>query len=876
MVARYRMKYLLALCALVAVPAFSMTYSTAQEKPVTPYKAPAESTEAVSDATATTTADSTEEEKEKKTIESETKSSKRFDGLFTVFQDTTDGSLKVMIKKSQLNKEYIYFTQTVDGPTIAGHFRGNYRQTRVFSVRKHFNRIELVAENTSFYFDKDHPLRRARDANISDAILVSEKIEVDDGDAGIFLIEGGFFLTEALHQIKRSKDPNAKGPRFSLGSLSKTKTKIRDIRNYPANTDLIIDYVYDSASPVVRGGRDVTDARSVTIALRHSLIEMPKNDYKPRADDPRIGYFATQVTDLTSTEVAPYRDMIRRWHLVKKDPKARLSRPVKPITFWIENTTPNEIRKVVKKGALAWNKAFEAAGFKDAIEVKIQPDDADWDAGDIRYNVLRWTSSPNPPFGGYGPSFVNPRTGEILGADIMLEFIYVSIRLWYDRVFETAASPIMEDPLGLPDDPHICTVARGLHEETLFGLQALKVMGATKLEMNKLLEEGLQRLILHEIGHTLALSHNFRATYLHDPVTIHDKGLTSKQGLTGSVMEYPAINFAPLGKKQGHYYDFVPGPYDTWAIEYGYSAALKDPKKESKRLETILARSTEPQLAYANDADDMRSSTRGIDPRAMIYDMSSDPITYGIERIELLKNLTGKLLAKYDDEGSTYQELRQAYLILTGRQWTWGQVFSRHIGGVYVDRAVVGQPGATKPFTPVAYEDQKRAMKAIADYILAPDAFDASPDLYSHLQRQRRGFTGPGEPQIHARILNAHKSVLGHLLHKRTLIRITDSGLYGNTYGVHEMVGDLSGAVFAADIDGPVNTVRQNLQQEYLDRLVGVFEGSGFDHVAKSAVLSNLRAIQTWIKRAAAADYTTTAHRELLLFKIDRAMDPRS
>jgi hypothetical protein len=106
----------------------------------------------------------------------------------------------------------------------------------------------------------------------------------------------------------------------------------------------------------------------------------------------------------------------------------------------------------------------------------------------------------------------------------------------------------------------------------------------------------------------------------------------------------------------------VPGAYDTWAIEYGYSPALKDQKKEAKRLETILARSSEPQLAYANDADDMRSSNRGIDPRAMIFDMSNDPITYGIERIKLLRHLMGELLDKYAESGDTYHELRQAYL----------------------------------------------------------------------------------------------------------------------------------------------------------------------------------------------------------------------
>jgi len=122
----------------------------------------------------------------------------------------------------------------------------------------------------------------------------------------------------------------------------------------------------------------------------------------------RIGYFTDQVTDLTSPSPTPYRDLIHRWDLVKKDKNAVLSEPVEPIVWWIENTTPRQLRDTIRNAALAWNEAFEAAGFKNALVVKEQPDDADWDAGDIRYNVLRWTSSPNPPFGGYGPSFVNP------------------------------------------------------------------------------------------------------------------------------------------------------------------------------------------------------------------------------------------------------------------------------------------------------------------------------------------------------------------------------------------------------------------------------------------------------------------------------------
>ena len=130
---------------------------------------------------------------------------------------------------------------------------------------------------------------------------------------------------------------------------------------------------------------------------------------------------------MTSASVTPYRDVINRWHLVKKNSEAELSEPVEPIVWWMENTTPENIRDLIRTAALKWNEAFEKAGFKNALQIELQPDDSDWDAGDIRYNVLRWTSSPQPPFGGYGPSLANPRTGQIIAADIMLELSLIHI-----------------------------------------------------------------------------------------------------------------------------------------------------------------------------------------------------------------------------------------------------------------------------------------------------------------------------------------------------------------------------------------------------------------------------------------------------------------
>ena len=345
-----------------------------------------------------------EDSTEVATIESTTDSSRKYEGLFTIYQDSISGKSHMLIRYDQIGKEFIYFTHTTEGLVDAGHVRGGYEGSRIITFERYFNRVEIVAQNTSFYFDPENPLSRAASANISPAILVSQEIIVDDTTNNELLIEvDDVFLTEALHQVKPSPNPNdTPGSRFSLGNLNKSKSKYVEIRSYPLNTDLEVEYVYDNPFPTNHGRGGVTDARSVRIHLQHSFVEMPDNNYKPRRDDPRVGYFLTQITDMTSPRNTPYLDVIHRWHLEKKHPNAAISEPKEPITFWIENTTPHEFRDAVKEGIIRWNEAYEVAGFKDAIQAKIQPDDADWDAGDIRYNVIRWTSSPNPPKAGLG------------------------------------------------------------------------------------------------------------------------------------------------------------------------------------------------------------------------------------------------------------------------------------------------------------------------------------------------------------------------------------------------------------------------------------------------------------------------------------------
>jgi hypothetical protein len=450
-----------------------------------------------------------DEEKKAKTIAELTENSERFDGYFTLFRDKKSGETQMLIKADQLDKEFIYWLQVANGVVQAGYFKGAYGPSGMVAVSRHFDRIEFVAKNTNFYFDPDNAISKASEANISDALLAVAKIAAEDEETGDILIKvDKLFKSEALAQITPSPNPDA-DPKtaFSLGKLDGDKTKILNMRSYPRNTDVEVEYVYSNPQPKVVGGPDVTDARNVSLRVMHSFIKAPENGYTPRYSDARMGFFDVQVTDLTSRDVAPYRDVINRWHLVKKDPDAALSEPVEPITWWIENTTPVEWRELIRGAALGWNSAFEKAGFKNAMVVNIQPDDADWDAGDIRYNVLRWTSSPNPPFGGYGPSFPDPRTGQLIGADIMLEFSFMN------RVVR--ARELMQD------DPAIkfwgdnklafCTLGHSLQMNSAFAGIAADVAGYGDELNERLAHDTMYYLILHELGHTLGMNHNMKA-----------------------------------------------------------------------------------------------------------------------------------------------------------------------------------------------------------------------------------------------------------------------------------------------------------------------------------------------------------------------------
>ncbi|MGB2397861.1 MAG: zinc-dependent metalloprotease [Flavobacteriaceae bacterium] len=769
------------------------------------------------------------DENAEKTIADLTKSSHKIEGLFTIYRDSISGKIKLMIKENQLDERFIYFSQIADGVTEAGSFRGLYRGSSVFTLKKHFDKIELVAPNTNFYFDPTNPLSKSQGANTTNALISSSKILVHDKAAAAYLIDANdLILSETLTRINPPRSPSSSPKDFKLGSFDKAKSKIKDIKNYTDNTNIKTEYVFKNPSFTNGGSSAVQDARNVSIKVFHSFMQMPSDGYQIRLDDPRVGYFTTQVNDMTSLETTNYRDLVHRWRLVKKDSSLAISEPEKPITWWIENTTPIEWREIIEEGVLAWNTAFEKAGFKNAIVVKQQPDDATWDAGDVNYNVLRWTSSPRPPFSGYGPSMVNPISGEILASDIMLEFAHFTGKAFYDRLFSDAQANMDlskddTEPLGKTAfDGGFCSFGTGMHENLLFGQTVLTAVGASDLELKQLNKEALKSLVMHEIGHTLGLNHNMKGSQLFSPEQLSDPEFIKGKALTASVMDYEAINITLDKKNQGQYENMAVGPYDVWAIQFGYAPMTGEERTH------LLDQSTSPELIFGNDADDMRSPGKAIDPRVMTYDLSSDPIRYSIDRFKVVDRTMQNLLTRFLKEGSSYEDLRKAYYVLNAQAGKAGEVISRYIGGVYVDRAMYGQKGGTQPYTPVSLSDQKRAFKALNDYIFSPSAFQVSPKIYTYLARQRRGFDffeRPEDPKIHDLVLGYQTRVLAHLMHPNTLQRIMDSELYGNQYRLATFMTDLTTAMFAQDIQKDVNTFRQNLQAVYVKRLINMVTG---------------------------------------------------
>ena len=502
------------------------------------------------------------------------------EGLFTLYHRPETGKVYLELAPEQLQKNYLCFISLESGIGEGGLFRGLDLIEFLFQWRRQNNKVQLVVPNINFRTQPNDPQSRSVNRSLSDSVLYSLPVLATHPERQSLLVD----LTDVITSDQDLSNLANAFSRF-LGSsyrIDPEKSYISQVKSFPLNIEIesVFGFSQNSGSQA-RNLSSIPDSRAFNLNVRYSFIEVPsENSYRPRLADERVGFFTTAYKDLSnSSGRSPFVRYINRWNLQKQDPNAPLSPPVKPIVFWIENTVPLEYREAIGEGVLMWNKAFEQAGFKDAIHVKQMPDDAAWDPADVRYNTIRWSTSFQPWFNGYGPSHVNPLTGEILDADIVIEsnavakfyegvgFLVESNqennslasqnpcelgRLSLSKATATSNSNLSHELSA----EHLC-FGFDSNRQLAMGAMAMTLLdgvGENSPKIQDYVHQYLSFLTAHEIGHTLGLRHNFHGSTLLSPEQLNDTDITRDLGLVGSVMDYVPVNLAPQGEPQGDYF----------------------------------------------------------------------------------------------------------------------------------------------------------------------------------------------------------------------------------------------------------------------------------------------------------------------------------
>lgn len=715
-------------------------------------------------------------------FESLTTGMKRVDGMWTIYQK--DQQLLVDFSPSHLNQNFIVLTSIAKGISrgmVLGGMTWGFGDDVIWTFQKVGEKLHVVRRNVRFRANAGSPEGAAVKMAYSDSILYALPIQTTTPTGGYLVDMTRIFMSDD-QQIGRSI-----GPGFGFAADRSTWAKIK---SFPHNVELQVAAVY-------AGGGDletVADSRGVQVNVHYSISQLPSSGYQPRIADDRVGYFLTVLKDFSDKkDNEHFVRYINRWNLQKADPAAKLSPPKDPIIFYLERTVPIALRPHVRAGIEEWNKAFEKLGYANAIEVRQQRDDDDFDPEDVRYNTFRWITAG----AGFamGPSRVNPLTGQILDADIIFDSDFMQYWKHQYETFTTAdvAALMGGGAITAPEErlfgkvmssghSHLpgahCSYCQGMQQQMGFTAAVMAARGdlaAGKEMPEEFVAQALKEVVMHEVGHTLGLRHNFKASSWKTLAEIDDPVKGAAEGTVASVMDYTPANLAPKGAKQGLYYPTTIGPYDYWAIEYGYKSIGGD---ESAELKKIASRSAEPGLDYGTDED-----TRGnvdSDPSANRFDLGKDPLEFAKRQMQTSAELWPKVVEQAVPAGEGYQRARQAFGMLFSEYWRTVYFAARIPGGIYVYRDHKGDPQGRAPFKVVEPAKQRDAMKLIASSAFGPLNFP--PDVLNHLAATRWSHWGLREPTrldypIHNFVAMMQARILGQLLSGTTLTRLYDSEL---------------------------------------------------------------------------------------------------
>ncbi len=862
-----------------------------------------------------------------------TKSLKRKPGLFTLYQNDRTGQTYAEINPDQLNQNYLCTFTLESGVGQSGLYRGMPLGELLFYFRRVNNNIDFVVRNVNFRVQRGSTLQRSVERSFSDSVLYSLPIRSINNKQKSMLVDLGPLFVSDITGLSSFLSEFFEGGY----SVDTSNSYFAPARAFPKNVELESIFNFSGKSASLSA---LADSRAFTLRVRYSLSQLPAdNSYRPRLADSRVGYFITAYKDFSNDRQRErFVRYINRWHLEKQDPTAALSPPKQPIVYWLENTIPLEYRQPIREGVLMWNRAFEKIGFKDAIQVRQMPDKADWDPADIRYNTIRWFHADDAVFA-IGPSRVNPLTGQILDADIAISADFVQYIRNQFRVFGDLRQTQPQDFMAqLMNSHNLCrekwlrlparfeaqrrslqTLPRLLREQDFcYGMEAASQMSSAHValsfknllpsgeEMKAFFHEFLRELAAHEVGHTLGLRHNFHGSTMLMPEELHNTDITRSKGLGGSVMDYNAPNIAPDGVKQGDYFTSVVGPYDEWAIAYGYTPInAVIPVQELPTLQKIASRSPEPDLAYATDEDFYAA----LDPEVNLFDLSGNTLVHAKTKMDQARQLWKRLETRYPSRGESYTEVREIFDTVLGNYFS--QVFDLvpYVGGQHFHRHHGGDPNARKPFEPVALEKQRQALALLQTYVFDTEAFQFSPTLLSELAPSRWNHWGSFldyrlDYPLHDQILFLQSLVLSDLLSSDRLVRMLDDELKnppGQTLALPELFTTLQSGIWTElwSDQQPikVSSLRRSLQRQHLNLLVNmVLRANGIDSArnfadfivairtdaapedARSIAWYTLRELRdrinsTLSRQREAMDLATKAHLQESFDRITKALD---
>ncbi len=693
------------------------------------------------------------------------------DGLFSVHQ--VGDKYYYEVPFNLLDKDMLLVTRISKIPEgLGGGYvnAGSKANEQIVHWSRVQNSIHLKSISYNSVADEELPIFQSVSDNNYAPVIAAFKIEAFNADSSAAVIEvNNLFLTD-VRAISGLSERLRK--MYKVRSLDKSRSFINRMQSYPQNVEVRHDMTFSATEPPAR-------SRTGTISLQQSqsMYLLPAEPMQPRLHDKRVGWFTIRQIDYGSEALkADQKTYIRRWRLEPKDPAAyargELVEPVKPIIYYLDPATPEKWRPYFRQGIEDWQKAFEVAGFKNAIIAKDAPtkeEDPDWSPEDARYSTVRYVATTTR--NAMGPSVSDPRSGEIIESDIV--WYHNHLRSYRNRyLLETGAANPSARTLNTPDAE---------------------------------IGEMMRMVIAHEVGHALGLPHNMKASYSYPTDSLRSATFTQKWGLAATIMDYTRYNYVAQPGDEGVRWVRMLGPYDEYAINWGYRY-IADANSAAAEKPTLNAWINEK----AGDNRYLFGGSNRFDPSSQTESVGDDPVkasTYGLKNLKIVAPNLAKWTAT---PGEGYEDLAELYGELIGVWSRYAGHVVTNIGGVYEHFITVDQEGVTYSHLPKA--EQAQAMKFLTDNVFTTPKWLIQDEIVKNV--------GPAGTVDVIRRMQVRQ--LNNLLNTTRLERMIDNeALNGSyAYSLTTMLAELRTGLWS-ELKGSraIDPYRRNIQRAHVVRL---------------------------------------------------------